>query len=328
MFSQEYYSEGNRIERLTNILNQLTNEHQISLPSSKKLWDYSYHPPVPQWIRIMKIRPKKINQPWKKYPWHPRLIWASQLKNLQTKGFMHLTRLNDFFIQLGNKALKLMSIKERSIQIFGNEKELDALLKRSWFHAHISLPDLGCYQTYEPFASKTFSSTRSQRTIIIENRDTFDSFCKINQRQEIPNYRYIIYGCGEKIQNTVLWINDFDAQIQTLEYFGDLDVEGLFIPYRANQILIENKYKQHIELAQNFYIRLIEIARKHFAESYSTLKDEILNQGYELLNFLSSEDHAFIISILKQKHRIAQELLNIEEISNVFKEDIISKKNQ
>ena len=315
IYPQDYYGEGNQMRNLMRVLKNLASQNSIKLPVGKIHWDDSYTPSAPRWIKIIKLKPQKERTPWKKFPWHPQMTWASELKNIQESSFESLRQLDHFFVNLGGNSMGLMTIKERSLQIFKDEKKLDSLITRPWFQEHISLKDLGCYKTIEPFASKTFPNAKTNKTIIIENRDTFDSFCKANGRVSTPFYKYIIYGCGDRIEGQILWISGFDQEIRTIEYFGDLDLNGLAIPYRVNQVLIDNDYVQRIELAKVFYTRLIKLARKYFPQIDSNIA---LKSDYKLLNFLSPDEKRFVGLVLQQGKRIAQELLNYEEISKIF----------
>ena len=314
-FPQDYYSEGNQMEKLMKVLNNLARANRIQLPVGETHWDDSSVPSVPKWIKISRMSSQKERALWKKYPWHPQMIWASELKNIQESSFESLKQLNQFFVNLGGGSVGLMTIKERSLQIFGDEKKLDSLTTRSWFQDHVSLEDLGCYRTIEPFASKTFPKAKATRTIIIENRDTFDSFCKVNERINSPFYKYIIYGCGDKIEGRIRWVNEFDPEIRVIEYFGDLDHNGLAIPHRINQIFKDNNDPHRIKMAKVFYYRLVELAREQ-----RPLFDNLPSSGkiHNYLFFLLPEDQKFVNFLLQQGQRIAQELLNYEEVYKSF----------
>lgn len=312
LFPEIFYSEENYYHTLMEIIEELEKEGLIELPKGEAHWDFNIRPKFPYWVKIKRLGAKKKNNQWKLFPWHPEMIWVSQVKNLKSQTYLLLKLMNDFFIN-HNHEKSWIPIKERSIQIFKDEKILDRLIHRKWFKENLSLEKLRCYKTNEPFASKTFEGSVGNKSIIIENRDTFDSFCKANQSLDTPYYKHIIYGCGEFIKDTILWVKEFDSSIKNIEYFGDIDINGLAIPYQLNHLLKENNLSIKIDLARPFYNKLIKVSEKNKFRHSGKPKEE-----YPLLSFLNKADRIFIGFLFDIGERIAQEELNINLIWEIL----------
>ncbi|MFX1453546.1 MAG: Wadjet anti-phage system protein JetD domain-containing protein [Promethearchaeota archaeon] len=312
-----YFSNENFNPQLIEILKKLKEENLIEFPKTNNNWDYNMRPPLPLWIKLIKEEEEKISDDLKNFPWHPHMVWVSKLDNVKKSTYKSLRQINTFFINHELNKNELIPIKERSIQIFQDEKKLDIIIRQDWFKNHLTLEDLGCYQTCEPFASKSFPNARDKKAIIIENRDTFHSFCRVNENLDPPPYRYIIYGCGKFIEKTILWVNDFDSSLTEIEYFGDLDPMGLIIPQNLNNILKENAINVKIKLATPFYLELVHIAKRIF----NNLKKDDLEEN-KLLEFLPRKARKFSNFIFSNNKRIAQELLGLNKIEHIIQKEI------
>jgi len=317
VYSELYYSDENYFSPLLEILKNLEKSSMIELPKTEENWDHNTLPQLPYWINIKRIKRKAPSKPWKEFPWRKELLWVSKLRNVRIKTFEILKHLNEYFKNHEKDDIQ-MPIKERSIQIFGEEKILDRILQRKWFKENLSLDILNCYKTHEPFPSKTFLGAKKNNVIIIENRDTFDSFCKVNGSFESPYYKHIIYGSGERIKDTILWIKNLDSKIKLIEYFGDIDINGLAIPAKVNEILKENQSSVVIEMATCFYIALVRRVKERNPQI-----NETPTKNYEFLTFLPEEYSEFIRILFEKNERIAQELLNITEIIKIFENQLL-----
>ncbi len=312
-FPEIFYTEENFYPKLLQILGELKQKGLITLPKGEQHWDFNIRPKFPYWIRIKKLNREKGFNPWKTFPWRPEMMWVSEVKHFRNQTFELLKLMNNFFIN-HSQDNSWMPIKERSFQIFKDEKTLDSLVYRKWFKEHLSLEIFKCYKTHEPFASKVFENSVNGKSIIIENRDTFDSFCKANESFNPPYYKYIIYGCGEKVKDTILWVKEFDSRIRNIDYFGDLDTNGLTIPLQLNKILNDNDISIEINLARLFYETLIKISKKNEFRYKGSPKEENV-----LLSFLDKKNRDFVGFLFEMGERIAQEELNINLIKDVFK---------
>lgn len=176
--------------------------------------------------------------------YHPKINTAYYLKNVkdyqQDKKYLKL--LNKFLKE--NDKLGLMSVNERSFQIFNQEKFLNSSRGRSFLQKiSLSFNDLNCYQAYEPFFYfATGKSAGEVKALIVENKDTFVSFKSLFQEGiktwDNLSFDLLIYGEGKKILNSFSFFSEL-KQYQLINtrfyYFGDLDPEGIKIWNKLNQ---------------------------------------------------------------------------------------------
>lgn len=166
--------------------------------------------------------------------WAPELNFVSASR-LQVAA-EDLLKLNAFF-QQGRRERLLVPVKERSLQIFGDEKRLDALRATTLFRAdRLTLEALHCFVATEPLGWKR-GPTAAGPVLVVENAATFDSYARWNA--QAARFSATIYGGGNRFADSVLRMTDIFAELggtRRVLYFGDLDPAGIRIPRRANNI--------------------------------------------------------------------------------------------
>jgi len=170
----------------------------------------------------------------REFPWVPELAFLREAKvNLP---FDELRQLNDFLQEGGE--WELVPIKERSLQIFGDEKRLDLLTDSALFRdGRLSLAQLRCEVVAEPLAWKRGpAAANGQPVIVLENAATWHSYDCWNQ--VTAQFSAVIYGGGNRFVDGVGFLAEIFRELggpRPVFYFGDLDVAGLAIPQRASQ---------------------------------------------------------------------------------------------
>jgi hypothetical protein len=145
-----------------------------------------------------------------------------------------LIRLNEFFLNGGSQR-PLIPVKERSLQIFGDEKRLDALRTTALFKGRLTLESLRCFVVAEPLGWQRGPDT-SGPLLVIENAATWDSYCRWNRERAV--FSAVVYGCGNRFADGVARLADIFAELggsRRVLYFGDLDPQGLRIPQLASR---------------------------------------------------------------------------------------------
>lgn len=128
-------------------------------------------------------------------------------------------------------------IKERSLQIFGDEKRLDSLLSSALFRNDCLnvASDLSCEVIGVPLAWKRGPSGASTKPlIVIENAATWHSYCRWNAEHKL--FSGVLYGDGNRFPDGVRYLPDIFDELggpRPVFYFGDLDPQGLVIPQEA-----------------------------------------------------------------------------------------------
>jgi hypothetical protein len=164
--------------------------------------------------------------------WEPEMSFMTEARVMVNPN--DLIRLNDFFRER-DKRRALVPIKERSLQIFGDEKRLDLLLPSSLFRAdRLTLEVLKCEIIGEPFGWKR-GVIDTGKILIIENAATWHSYSRWNAQAQ--QYSAVVYGRGncfaESVQHLAHILSEFSPR-QRIFYFGDLDPQGLRIPIQAS----------------------------------------------------------------------------------------------
>lgn len=166
--------------------------------------------------------------------------WASQLAFLTREAVTvapnDLLKLNQFL--LNEPSTKpIVPIKERSLEVFGDEKRLDALLLTSLFRSgRLDWErDLKCEVIGEPLAWRRGPrEAASEPVLVIENAATWHSYCRWNAERNL--FSAVVYGCGNRFADGIRYMQDIFCELggqRRLLYFGDLDRRGLEIPQEA-----------------------------------------------------------------------------------------------
>jgi hypothetical protein len=171
----------------------------------------------------------------REFAWEPPLAFLRDSRlNI---SFAELRRINNF-IRQNLSEQPLVPIKERSLEIFGDEKRLDALISTSLFRADRLdwERDLRCEIIGEPLAWKCGpAAAHAQPIIVIENAATWHSYCRWNDERKL--FCAVVYGCGNRFVDGIRYLPDIFAELggsRRVLYFGDLDPQGLLIPQEAS----------------------------------------------------------------------------------------------
>jgi hypothetical protein len=168
------------------------------------------------------------------HDWEPRLAFLRETR--LSIPFTELRQLDDF---LKNSAAQrdIVPIKERSLQIFGDEKRLDSLTTTTLFRPErLDIRrDLRCELVGEPLAWKRGPAGTAQNpVIVIENAATWHSYCRWNAERKL--FSAVVYGCGNRFVDGIRYLEDLFTELggrRRVFYFGDLDRRGLEIPQEA-----------------------------------------------------------------------------------------------
>ncbi|HEY5892352.1 MAG TPA: SbcC/MukB-like Walker B domain-containing protein [Chthoniobacterales bacterium] len=241
------------------------------------------------------------------HDWTPEMEFVRDRRlNL---AFDELKKLDDFF-RHGGRSRILTPIKERSLEIFGDEKRLDALIGGSTlFQKGLTPAMLACFQVAEPLGWQR-GPKPSAPILIVENASTWDSYARWNQSSEA--FSAIVYGRGKVIVDAISRLSDIFKEIggiRPVYYFGDIDAAGLQIPQIASRRAV-----RHFSLPPIF---------AHL-ESYRWLlaaKDKAV--PYESSQILTEANYAWLDNladpvreILNAGKRLAQEHIGWELLKN------------
>jgi hypothetical protein len=171
----------------------------------------------------------------REFPWEPELSFLRDVRlNL---SFAELQLLNTF-LEDRSQVRDIVPIKERSLQIFGDEKRLDLLFPSALFRpGRLDLrKNLFCELIGTSLAWKRGPSAASQQPlIVIENAATWHSYCRWNGERNL--FSAVVYGDGNRFVDGIRYLTDIFTELggaRRILYFGDLDPQGLLIPQEAS----------------------------------------------------------------------------------------------
>jgi hypothetical protein len=168
------------------------------------------------------------------FAWEPELVFLREARlNI---SFEELKRL-DLYLKNHRGEIEPIPIKERSLEIFGDEKRLDMLYAGSalFEESRLKLETFHCFQVPEPLGWKRGQNPDGP-IIILENLNTWESYCRWDAERKI--FSAVVYGGGKKFLQSVRWFPELFTELggaRPLFYFGDLDATGLRIPRMASE---------------------------------------------------------------------------------------------
>ena len=110
--------------RTVPLLEDLASAGAIELPAHES-WDRSSRPPLPRFVSVPSARRSGRDRPWQRHPWRRELAFVASLPALSELQFAMLRRLETWLA--GARQGDSVPARLRSAEIFGEEKNLDAL---------------------------------------------------------------------------------------------------------------------------------------------------------------------------------------------------------
>lgn len=169
--------------------------------------------------------------------WLPDL---AELASTLRGGKLDALRQINAFLKSHPGPLPLIPYRERSLQIFGDEKRIGndglRLTNGALFDGHLPLARIGATDPPLPFPFIMPSPSCPGRPIlVVENHHSYASFVAANDRH--PTFAAIVWGHGNAFtKGCAEHIDEIRGRAGGSEilYFGDLDPDGVMIPHGAD----------------------------------------------------------------------------------------------
>jgi hypothetical protein len=218
---------------LRDLLDQVFVDGLAEPPKGRDGWDQSAKPILPKWIRMPRARFENSKVDLRTIPWAPELRFLPMIHT--SVPIDELLKLQRFFAESWHD-LPVVPIKERSIEIFADEKRLDELYSGSnlFNPGRLTLEQLRCCAIAEPLGWRRGPGSTSP-IIVIENVATWHSYCQWNEGE--AHFSAVVYGGGNRFIDSVRTLGDIYRELggtRPVLYFGDIDANGLNIPQRAS----------------------------------------------------------------------------------------------
>lgn len=217
---------------LLEALKKLEADGVISLPASGS-WEQAGSPALPLWITLKRTPRSKVTVNHAAVTWAPELGFWPELRPSQLSA---LQLINDFLLRRRG-TFSPIPIKERSLEIFGDEKRLDSMCTGDFlFGGRLPLSVIGCFRVPQPLPYRKVD-TPGMPILVVENHNTYWSFAEWNESTR--RYTAVVYGGGENFRLTGRALQQAmqETGASSAEYFGDLDPKGLSIPVDFNRCI-------------------------------------------------------------------------------------------
>jgi len=299
---------GDAREQLVARLSALAAAGQLTLPAEAGAsWDRSARPAFPEWILLP--RPAEPGPAFdvKAVPWAPELAFVLDLPRVEhADALLAIQR----FLASGGRSRPRVPMRERSVQLLGDEKGLDRLVRTPLFgEGRLTLEVLRCFSMAPPLALEQGPAGSAGRPVlVVENHHTWWSFCRWNAHE--GEYAAVAYGAGgafgrQAVEFLAERCREWGAPY--VLYFGDLDREGLEIPLRAEQFA--ERHGLRILPDRRWYSRLLERADTAALPVGSPMAVE------DVLEWLPGDLRPAVRQRLEEGIRVPQELVGTEVLA-------------
>jgi len=224
--------------KLATVLQSYAGAELIELPRSKRLWDDSAAPRLPLWacLKPEDTGPARVDH--RAIPWPHELAFVAELARVEQLD--ELLAIKGFLAR-GGRSRELVPKRERSAELFRDEKRLDALMRSALFEpGRLSLDVLRCHEVVAPMVfERGPPSSEGRPLLIVENLHTYASFRRWNEQH--GEYAAVAFGHGAAFRKSVRDIPRLREAVggREIEYFGDLDAKGIEIPCESAVTLRE-----------------------------------------------------------------------------------------
>ncbi len=216
-------------DRLAEAIEEAARAGRLRLPIQRRR--YSGHPPLPAWVTLVRDDAARPTVAGRDYFWRPELAWAVELR-FRTEELERLKRVNAW-LRDRSADEPVVPVRERSLELFGDEKLLEQLQGgRLFFDGRLSLDLLRARTVHPPFVTHAVSA--APVLLVIENHHTYDSFSRLLGPSS--GVGIVAYGAGSAFVGSVTYTADLPLRVEKIRYFGDLDAKGLRIPADADRV--------------------------------------------------------------------------------------------
>lgn len=202
-------------------------------------------------------------------------------------------------------------LRERSLDIFDDEKALDLLVTKLPFKNHcITLETLSCFYVPEPIPWVPGPvGSESRHGLCIENSTTYDTLCRFNKDAGL--WSFVAYGRGNGFASMAdgIAVVVESYSHNRLMYFGDADLEGIEIAARGAKRLLELGIT--VELDHRLYNLLI--THGHVVPSKTGGK-----VSEDAARLLAGAELSGLSDMFMRDQRIAQEWAGLEALKMMF----------
>ncbi|OHX37821.1 hypothetical protein BJL95_04410 [Methylomonas sp. LWB] len=210
-------------------LKQMAGHGYIALPASGS-FEKVGNPPMPKFVTLVNQDEVKPRNNWSNISWLPELGFWTELTESE---LLTAKKINDWLHRRRGKFMKV-PLRERSLEIFGDEKYLDSRARNNaLFSGRLPLSLIGAFHVPHPLPYRA-ANAPGQPVLIVENHHTYWSLAEWNVQS--CQYAAVVYGSGKAFCSTGQALQEVlrECDANGALYFGDLDPAGILIPLSFN----------------------------------------------------------------------------------------------
>lgn len=293
-------------------------------PPRSTRWDRSAEPYIPAGADLVREGSANIAAEWRTFPWVPELSWVPDLARLSTDQADFLRRAHEGIVR--GRFLEPAPLRHRSLQLTGDEKRLERLMKTALFgEGRLSLELIGAYREVSPLAWESVHQDGG-RVLVLENAGPFTVARSVLASLGDPPYDIVAYGAGSGFTQSVAHLATIGRAIEVIHYVGDLDAPGLSIATGAAATAAEAGLPKPSS-APGLHAAMISAAAK-MGHPDGWLHEEAgdMSRFGDDLAFLPAEIRATAGRVIRAGRRIPEEVLGPEIIREAWtrNSDLIS----
>lgn len=308
-----FQGSADRRERLRKSLDELASAGCVRLPANERHgWERAPVPALPKWIVFERgAAQQKERFDHRSFPWVSELSFVAGLRALRHPD--EVRRIHEF-LRNGGRQRPIVPVKERSYEIFGDEKRLDSLLNSQLFaEGRLTLETLRCRQVPASLPCVPVFCAAKHPWLILENESTFHSFCRLNRLTN--QHSGIVLGSGIAVLRAVDFLagllqSTASEHANQFLYFGDLDHDGIQIPLQLDQRLRDQCGIQ-VRPAEQYYQWLLDERSIEFPVSNT-------DRHSAAVSWFPSFMHERIRIALRQPRPVVQEAIGWEFLVSRF----------
>lgn len=273
----------------------------LSYSSAKAAWDAVGSPRLPRTVTIVRSTPTRPS--YDHVSWVPDLRFAVSVtrRDLLEK----LAIVNAFIIANRHRLSLRVPYRERALEMFGDEKFLDGAVSDDCLWGRLPLASIWAYNPEPPLPREDFPEAQGP-LLIVENVHTYHSLVAWNSNAK--RYRSIAFGSGAGVTRApqaVLFAVERSGSVG-IEYFGDLDQEGLDIAMLLLRRL-SSVSKIMMTPATHLYGELLQ-----FGVRRPTAQEQVVSEACE--NWLGAELASRVTRLFGEHAWLPQEGLSLERL--------------
>ena len=172
-------------------------------------------------------RPPAPENPALRHPWAPVMAWAASGRRRPDATHAALVAISDWVG--AHPSPDVVPVRERSLEVLGDDKALERLLAGPLRGRDEVVRALAVERVHPPMALGAVGGATGRDVLVVENGTTFHSALRAARAHAAAGtpvrYAHVGYGAGEQL--ATLLPSLASLRPAGLDYFGDLDPEGL-----------------------------------------------------------------------------------------------------